>query len=137
MGGTEEGDVQGVARCGLHPERVFFLSTLRLLRFRHQDKKHRDSAAAFMLWEDREKLRGLRRLRSTGGTGLTPGKHLCPGQGGVLGLNPPRGATCGLRCGLFWKGVIWGELILDSCFTFTFKVEYFSGIGDDGLEKPI
>lgn len=46
--------------------------------------------------------------------GLRPGKHLRPGQEDVFGLNLPRMATCGLRCGLFWKGVIWGELILDS-----------------------
>lgn len=36
-----------------------------------------------------------------------------PGQEDGLGLNPPSGATCGLECGLFWQGVIWGELILD------------------------
>ena len=34
------------------------------------------------------------------------------------------------------KGYL-GRVNFGFCFTFIFKVEYFSGIGDNGLEKPV
>lgn len=82
-------------------------------------EKHKDSVAALVPWGHLEKdmklgsMGGLRRLQSARCVGWRPGKYPNPGQRDVLGLNCMRMATCGLRCGLFWKGVIWGELILD------------------------
>ena len=125
----------------LIPGKDIFLVHFEVTSFLASGQETAGSSAALLLWEGREKRVKLgsveeRRLRNTRCTGLRPGKPRCPGQGDILGLSPPRMAIRGLRCGLFRKGVIWGELILDSCFTFIFKVEYFVIIGDNSLEKP-
>lgn len=67
--------------------------------------------------------------------GLEPRKHTAhPGQGDLLGSTEGHSGLC---CGLPLQRGYLGRVNFGFRFTFIFKVEYFSSIGDNGLEKPV
>lgn len=131
----------GDGEVWLIPGRGIFPVHLEVTSFLAPGQETPGSSAAVLLWEGREKHVKLgsvcgEEVEKYQVHGAEAWEASLSRQGDVPGLNPTPNGHMWITMWSFWKGVIWGELIFDSCFTFIFKVEYFFIIGDNGLEKP-
>lgn len=105
-----------------------------------QGRKHKGSAAALLLWGHLEET-GVH-LRA----GKLETRQVCGVEAWKVSLSRTERRPW---VKLYAKGHMWitawsflergylGRVNFGFCFTFIFKVEYFSSIGDNGLEKPV
>lgn len=69
--------------------------------------------------------------------GLRLGKRPCPRTGRHPQVKSSMNGHMWITTWLFLERGYLGRVNFGFCFTFIFKVEYFSGISDNGLEKPV
>ena len=69
--------------------------------------------------------------------GLRPGKRPYPRTGRHPQVKSSTNGHMWITTWLISERGYLGRVNFGFCFTFIFKVEYFSGIGDNGLEKPV